>query len=106
MDISLVWVNFKTLFLSAIDSVSPAREVRVKQRSQSWFNSEVLEAIRARDKAMIKYKHTGDPADFSQFKACRNEAQHIIKDSKTTYFSEQINENKPQNLWKVLKNLQ
>ena len=94
----MAWVKFKTLFLSAINSVAPARSVRIRQRSQPWFNSEVFEAIRARDKAMSKHKRTGDPADFSQYKACRNKAQLIIKESKITYFSEQIL------FWKVLKN--
>jgi hypothetical protein len=65
MDINLTWVKFKTLLLSAIDSVAPARSVRVKQRSHPWFHSDVLEAIRARDKDMSKHKRTGDPADFS-----------------------------------------
>ena len=78
--------------------MAKASTVRVKQKSHPWFQSEVLEAIIARDKAMSKYKLSGDPADFSMFKSCRNEAQRVVKEAKRTYFSEQINENtdKPQ----------
>lgn len=50
-DINLAWDNFKRLFLSVIDSVAPIKTFRIKQRSNPWFNSEMLEAISARDKA-------------------------------------------------------
>lgn len=106
-DINMAWDHFKHLFISVIDMVAPTRSVRIKQRSSPWFNSEIAEVINVRDKSLHKYKQSGDPADFLQFKKFRNEAQRRVKEAKKKYLSEQIRENKdnPQNLWKVLKSL-
>ena len=42
--------DFVTRFLSAIDSVSPIRTLTVKSNTKPWFDFDVLNAIRKRDK--------------------------------------------------------
>ena len=48
-DVESSFENFKRLFLSVIDSLAPEKEVRLKQRTEPWFNSEISEAISERD---------------------------------------------------------
>ena len=107
VDVNLAWLNFKSLFISAINLVAPARSVRVKQRSHPWFNQEIFDAISARDKALSVFKHSRDQADFQIYKNLRNMVQLKVREAKTNFFSDQIKENKdnPKSLWSALKSL-
>ena len=44
-DVEMTWDNFKTIFLSVLDIVAPVKEVRLKQRTEPWMNSEILQTI-------------------------------------------------------------
>ena len=48
--------DFNTKFLSAVDSVSPIRTLRVKSNTKPWFDIDVLNVIRNRDKHYKKFK--------------------------------------------------
>ena len=48
--------DFVTRFLSAVDSVSPIRTLRVKSNTKPWFDIDVLNATRNRDKHCKKFK--------------------------------------------------
>ena len=45
------WSRFKSIFLSEIDNIAPIREVRIKNRTESWTDSAILHSINERDKA-------------------------------------------------------
>ena len=45
------WEVFKCRFLDVVNVMAPIRLVRVKQRSRTWFNHEILESIQAMNKA-------------------------------------------------------
>ena len=40
----------------AIDKVAPIKERRIKHNSQEWFDGEISEAIKNRDKLLKKFK--------------------------------------------------
>ena len=40
----------------AIDKVAPIKEIRIKRNSQKWFDVEISEAIKNRDKLLKKLK--------------------------------------------------
>ena len=48
--------DFVTKFLSVIDFVAPIRTLRVKSNTKPWFDTNVLNAIRNRDKHYRKVK--------------------------------------------------
>ena len=41
-DVEGAWNNFKTLFCNILDSIAPLKEVRLKQRSEPWFDDSIL----------------------------------------------------------------
>ena len=89
--------------------MAPVGRVRVKQRSTTWFNHEILESIQARNKAFKKCKNSKEQPDFVLHKHHRNEAQRRMDEAKSRmdeakrgYFADSIIENKkdPKKLWK------
>ena len=42
--------------MSVIDRVAPIKERRVKQNSQEWFDGEIADEIKNRDKLFKKFK--------------------------------------------------
>lgn len=106
-NLEYAWSNFKTNFLAVIDDIAPFRSVRVKQRAEPWFDSDLRELIQKRDQTLYKYRKTKDPCMYSEFKKLRNKVQYKTKKAKSCYYANKIGENsdKPKNLWKILKSL-
>ena len=96
-----------TKFLSAVDSVSPIRTLRVKSNTKLWFDIDVLNAIRNRDKHYKKFQQSGMEIDRENFKYARLSPKKVIYNKKKLYFEEKIAENKnnPKELWRTLKSL-
>ena len=42
----------------AINKVAPIKERRIKHNSQEWFDGEIFEAIKNRDKLLKKFKRS------------------------------------------------
>ena len=92
-NVSEAWYNFKTLLLQVIDDVAPIKEVRLKQRSEPWFDSDILEAIQTRDKALYKYRNSKNLDDYSVFKKFRNTVQNKVRKAKARYLTAKVEEN-------------
>ena len=45
-DVNKAWSTYTCLFMDTINSVAPLKEVRIKQRSESWTSSDILDNIR------------------------------------------------------------
>ena len=58
------WYIFKNLFFEQVDAIAPIKEVHLKQRSEHWFNSDLLESISKRDKAYRRYKSSNDQTKY------------------------------------------
>ena len=101
------WFSFKKLFLSAIDSIAPLKQIRIKQRSNPWMNANILQAINDRDKAFHKYTHVKSEENFNSFQMFRNKVQNLVYSAKKDYFTNSIEQNKndSKSLWKTLKSL-
>ena len=106
-EVNEAWSTFKSKFSKIADSMAPSREVRVKQRTNPWFDSSILELIRLRDMARVRWKKNKDQADFITFKKYRNQTRETIRQAKRDYYSNAIKENSSDTtkLWKILKNL-
>ena len=50
------WLKFKDIFLSVLNSVAPVKQVRLKQKSEPWLTSDILEMISLRHCCLFKFK--------------------------------------------------
>ena len=66
-DVEMAWDSFKTIFHSVLDSVAPVKEVKLKQRTEPWMNSEILQNIRFRDETLNKFRKTNDPDLYKKY---------------------------------------
>ena len=65
----------------------PIKEVRIKQKTDPWANSEILQSIKERDKAFKAFKSDKSDQTFSTFKELRNKTQTLIKLLRKTFFN-------------------
>ena len=106
-NVNEAWQNFKTIFTQVLDTVAPVKEVRLKQRSEPWIDSEIITLIKERDTYLYKFRTYNDTDFYKQFCCLRNKVQVAVKNAKADYISNKLEENKnsPKKVWKTLKNL-
>ena len=57
-DVSRAYLDFFQKLMTVIDNFAPCKATRVKGNTQNWFNREVLEKLRSRDKLFKAFKKT------------------------------------------------
>ena len=63
--------DFIQKIMVAIDKVAPIKERRIKHNSQEWFDGEISEAIKNRDKLLKKFKRSRLHIDKELYNAAR-----------------------------------
>ena len=98
--------DFIQKIMVAIDKVVTIKERRIKHNSQEWFDGEISEAIKNRDKLLKKFKRARLHIDEELYNAARYKIQKLIFNKKN-YYENRLNEciGKPKELWKSLKYL-
>jgi hypothetical protein len=89
---------FCDLFLNVLNIHAPKKRRRVKfPIQQPWFSKDITEATKTRD----YFKKIGD---IENYRKSRNIVQSLIHETKKSYFSKTINNNKrnPKEIWKNL----
>ena len=106
-DINKAWKMFSNLFMSVIDQVAPVKQVRLKQKTEMWFTSEIVNLIRQRDHAYNVFIKSKSSDHHTEYKRLRNLTQSAIKHAKQNYVKEHLTENSGciKKLWKSIKNL-
>ena len=77
-DVHLAYSHFSDTVLSAIEKIAPIKTVRIKNRNQEWFDSDVSEKISTRDKLFRKYKKSKLHVDKEIYVTARNSAHSLI----------------------------
>ncbi|MGL1888436.1 MAG: reverse transcriptase family protein [Reichenbachiella sp.] len=105
--VNKAWLVFKDKFLSVLNKVAPIKEVRIKQQSDPWINSEILHLIDERDSHLSQFKKTKLEDSYTKYTYYRNQVNYVNKKAKAMYFKNNVNDNlnKPKKLWSVLKEL-
>ena len=106
-NIDNAYSDFIDKLLSVIDVIAPNKTARVKNRTQEWFDGEILEMIAHRDKLSKKYKKSKLHIDKELFKQARNATLNLIRRKKKEYYEGKLKQNigRPKELWKTLKSL-
>ena len=94
--------------MDTVNSVAPLKEVRIKQRSESWMSSDILDNIRERDSLLAKFNKNNHMTEYyDEYRKMRNKVQREIKHAKQHYLVNKIDDNKhdSKKLWQNLKEL-
>ena len=97
--------NFQTILTGIIDKVAPRKTVRIKQRTEPWISSSIIDKIRLRDSISQLIKKGNHDVSFTDFASFRNAIQRDVKKAKANFFRNKLEENmgQPKKLWKHLK---
>ena len=106
-DVDIAYSDFIQCITSVINKIAPVKEVRIKNYSHDWFDSEILEKIILRDKRLKKFKTSRLNIDQQLYKEAKVTVQKLIKNKKRDFYQEKLRKNigKPKQLWKALKSL-
>ncbi|MCG8048691.1 MAG: endonuclease/exonuclease/phosphatase family protein, partial [Candidatus Thiodiazotropha endolucinida] len=90
--------TWSRLFLDVVNKHIPIKQHRVKHKTQpQWLTPEIIEAIKNRD----RFKAIGNDAEF---KVWRNKVTCLIRKSKKSRYEAFLeDENNPNNIWKLFK---
>ena len=61
------------------DEIAPIKEICIKNNTKDWFDEEIYQGIKARDKLFKKFKRSRLHTDNIKFKNARNRLQDLIK---------------------------
>ena len=64
-----------TALQDIVNEIAPMKDIRVKGNSKPWFDSDIMEAIRVRDKLKERFLRTKLHVDHERFKEQRNSVQ-------------------------------
>ena len=106
-DINEAFNDFSEKFVSLVNKIAPIKSFRVKGYTEDWFDGEINESIKDRDKLLRKYKKTKLETDYECYKAARNKSKNLIKSKKISFYEETIRENtgNSKKIWGTLKSL-
>ena len=106
-NIDNAYSDFISRFMAAIDKVAPLREIRVKNRTQDWFDRDIFQAIKSRNEKLKKFKKSRLIIDQENLKKSKYLVHKMIKSKKRLFIENKLKENigKPKELWKILKSL-
>ena len=65
MNVNVAYLDLVNKISDTIDNVAPVKEIRIKNNTQDWFNNEVAEAIKTREKYLKKFKKSNLQIDYN-----------------------------------------
>ena len=106
-NVNIAYADLVEKILSIIDKIAPYKDLRVRNNTQDWFDEEIAEAIKVRDKRLKHFKSTKLNIDEELYKEAKYLALNLIKEKKRKFYKEKLKENigKPKELWQALKSL-
>ena len=85
-DVNAAYSDFINKLMSVINQIAPLKEIRVKNRTEEWFDGEIAESIKINQDKLFKiYKKSKLHNDKEQLKAARNSMQSLIDKKKIIF---------------------
>ena len=81
-----MYSDFLNKIWDSRDSVAPIEEIRIKNNTQEWFDNEIAEAIKVREKYFKKFKKSNLQIDYSFYIEATYNTQKLIKQIKIEFF--------------------
>ena len=79
--------------MQTVDVIAPCRQFRLKRHTEDWFDGEIKERIKNRDKLLKKYKKSKLEVDHQIYREAKFVAYTFIKSKKINYCKQKIVEN-------------
>ena len=89
-EINEAYNDFIQKIMSVIDKVAAVKERRVKQNSQEWFDGEIVNGIKNRDKLFKKFKKSKLHIDKDIYNAARYKVRKMIFNKKKSFFEKTL----------------
>ena len=70
---------------NTLDNIAPIKELRVKNNTQDWFDNEVNEAIKIRDKMFKKFKKSNLHIDYDIYLEAKHNVKNLVKQKKASF---------------------
>ena len=86
-------MDFSDKLMQAVDTIAPYREFRVKGHTEDWFDCEIMERIKNRDKLLKKYKKSKLEVDHKIYSEAKLIVSTLIKNKKRNHFKQKNVEN-------------
>ena len=104
-NVNVAYSDLLNKILDTTDNVAPIKEIRIKNNTQEWFDNEIAEAIKTRQKYFKKFKKSNLQIDYYFYIKAIYNTQKLIKQNKIDFFNAKLTENigKPKELQKSLK---
>ena len=86
-DVNLAYSDFVSKCSIIIDKITPLKQSKVKNNSQEWYDHEIAEKIKLRDKKYKIFKKSHSPENEASYKRAKYDAHYLIKRKKKCYIS-------------------
>ena len=106
-DVNLAWLELWTIIMTILNSLAPAKLVRVKRNGVLWFDGELLNLQKRREYWHNKYCRTKSDVDKHKYIESRNRFRSLFRKKKSEFFQSLVNEGKssPKSMWSKLTSL-
>ena len=81
-NVNVAHLDLVEKILSVVDKTAPFKDLRIKNNTQDWFDDEVAEAIKLREKRLKNFKSTKLHIDEELYKESKYLAMKLIKEKK------------------------
>ena len=100
-----LWTSFKGSFVSIVDKHAPLITKKVRGLTCPWMNGSIKREIRQREFLLNKARRSNLDEDWSAYRRSRNRVTKLVRDSRSKYSRELIDENSddPKKFWKTVK---
>ena len=84
-NVNVAYSDLLNKISDTIDRVAPMKEIRIKNNTQEWFDNEIAEAIKIREKYFKKFKKSNLQIDYNFYIEAKYNAQKLIKQKKLNF---------------------
>lgn len=97
---------FNSLLIELFDKHAPLKTVKLKEYDEPWMTKELKKERKKRDKLWKKFKISGSPEVFENYRQFRNKLKQKMRNAKVKYFNDLFNtSDSPKFIWSHIKSL-
>ena len=110
-DVNILYSDLSERCENVVNTLYPVREILNKNIYVPWYDQEVGNLVKERDRAYKKYVNYSDSNNsrelWGDYKNKRNGVTNLLKQKKANYYENKIDQNKDncKEMWRCLKNL-